>query len=151
MRPSEVREHVLYEHETIRAMLEILENRARQVAAKGSGPLVGPLRLEGETLLETLLTHMRWEDRFLRPALLEADAWGEERAALLDRDHKEQREMLAFVLGMVRDLSRPRDVIARNLLDLVRLLNEDMEDEEQVLLDERVLRDDVVAIEVESG
>lgn len=150
MQPSEVRRRILDDHEFLRVMLVGLEATAQRVL-EGEGSLLGPLRLEGEALLSRLAEHMHWEDVSLRPALLEADAWGEARAEKLDQDHEEQREMLAFVLGSIRDQSRPRDVIARTLLDLVRLLREDMDDEEQVLLDERVLRDDVVAIDAESG
>lgn len=94
---------------------------------------------------------MRWEDRHLAPALREADAWGEERAAKLDRDHREQRQVLSHCLAAVADESRPASVVARTLIDLVGMLREDIEDEERVLLDERVLRDDVVGIDVETG
>ena len=75
MRPSELRERILYDHETLRAMLVSVERVSLQVI-DGESRLVGPLRFEAETLLEHLLTHMSWEDQYLRPALLEADAWG---------------------------------------------------------------------------
>ncbi len=41
--------------------------------------------------------------------------------------------------------------LARNLLDLIALLRTDMDEEERDLLDERVIRDDVVGIDVETG
>ena len=43
------------------------------------------------------------------------------------------------------------DIHARNLLDLVALLRTHMDAEERNHLDERVIRDDVVGIEVETG
>lgn len=150
MRPSEVRRRVLEDHERIRAMLVVLEATAGQVLS-GEAHLLGSLRLEGGTLLGTLREHMHWEDVHLRPALLEADAWGLERAERLDHDHREQRELLGYALASVEDQSRPAPVIARTLLDLVKLLRADMEDEERWLVDARVLRDDVVSIDAETG
>ena len=150
MRPSEVRSRILDDHEIIRAMLQSVERVSSEVI-RGKSQLTGAMRFEGETLMERLLEHMQWEDLHLRPALCEADTWGQERAERLDRDHREQREMLRYALASVEDQSRPPLVIARQLLDLVRLLREDMEDEEQLLVNDRVLRDDVVSIDVETG
>lgn len=150
MRPSEVRERILYDHETIRAMLVAVERVSLQVI-DGESRLIGPLRFEAEALLGRLLEHMGWEDRYLRPALLEADAWGQERAAHLDRDHQEQREMLQYALASIEDQSRPPLVISRQILDLVRLLRDDMDEEEELLVNDRVLRDDVVSVDAEGG
>ena len=150
MRPSEIRERILGDHETIRAMLVTVERVGRQVM-EGESQLIGPLRFEAETLLQKLLTHMGWEDQYLRPALLEADAWGRERAEHLDRDHREQREILQYALSSIEDQSRPPLVISRQILDLVRLLREDMEEEESLLVNDRVLRDDVVSVDAEAG
>ena len=150
MRPSEIRERILHDHETIRAMLVSVESVSLQVI-DGESRLVGPLRFEAETLLERLLTHMDWEDQYLRPALLEADAWGQQRALHLDRDHREQREMLEYALASIEDQSRPPLVISRQVLDLVRLLRKDMNDEEELLVNDRVLRDDVVSVDAEAG
>ena len=150
MQPSEIRLRILDDHQTIRGMLLSLERAALGVS-DGESQLAGPMRLEGEVLLEHLLEHMSWEDRHLRPALVEADAWGRERAERLDRDHREQRDLLRYALASVEDQSRPALVIARQLIDLVRLLREDMEDEERLLVNDKVLRDDVVAIDAETG
>ena len=151
LRPSEIRQQVLDDHETIRGILLSLEDLSRRVIGGQQG-LAGPLRLEGETLLSRLRHHMHWEDVHLRPALLEVPgAWGKERAEELDRDHREQRDLLSDALDRVQDPSRPPSLVARNLLDLVELLRADMEQEERDLLDERVLRDDLVAIDAETG
>jgi hypothetical protein len=150
VRPSQIRAQVLDDHLAIRGMLLGLEDLANAVLG-GRRELLRPLRLEGVSLLERLDRHMYWEDVHLAPALRRADAWGEERAEHLDRDHAEQRELLTHALERVEDPTRPAELLARNLLDLVALLREDMEDEERSLLDERVLRDDVVGIDVETG
>jgi len=51
----------------------------------------------------------------------------------------------------VQDESRPARIVARTLVDLAQLLRDDMEQEERLLLDERVLRDDLVGVDVETG
>ena len=150
MRPSEVRRHVLHDHEILRGMLEELDALIRDTLA-GDQNLVGPLRDRGEALLARLSEHMRWEDVHLSEALREADAWGRERAAALEEEHREQRRLLREALERLRDESRPAPMIARGLADLVERLRRDMIEEERDTLDERVLRDDVVGIDVETG
>lgn len=141
MRPSEVRRQVLADHAALRDNLSRLQKVAQRVL-EGERSLLGALRLEGEALLKLLLEHMQWEDVHLDAALRHAGAWGDERAAQLARDHREQRELLEHALRGLHDQARPAVVLARSLVDLVELLGEDMADEEAALLDERVLRDD---------
>jgi hypothetical protein len=150
MRPSEVRRRILDDHQKLRSMLVSVERVAHEVV-DGECQLTAAMRHEGEQLMERLLEHMGWEDRYLRPALCDADAWGQERAERLDRDHREQREMLEYALAGVEDEGRPPLVVARQLLDLVRLLRDDMQEEEELLVNDRILRDDVVSIDVETG
>jgi hypothetical protein len=150
MQPSQIRRRILEDHEVIRGILLSVEHLSHEVS-EGKVRHVGPLRLEGEALLLRLNEHMGWEDRHLRPVLLDTPGWGEERAKRLDRDHREQRELLEYSLGAVQDQSRPPLVLARQLIELVKLLREDMADEENLLVNERVLRDDVVAIDAEAG
>lgn len=150
MRPSQVRERVLADHEALRRHLRELEAAARGALDEPEG---GDARLRGraEAFVSTLAEHMRWEDRYLAPALRNADAWGQERADLLASDHREQRELLDDVVTKLRDQRRPPKLVAENVLDLIALLRDDMEQEEALLLDPRVLRDDVIGIDVETG
>jgi iron-sulfur cluster repair protein YtfE (RIC family) len=150
MQPSEVRRRVLADHERLRRDLERLEGLANEILQGLSGP-VGTLRVDAEGLLARLRAHMHWEESYLLPALRGADAWGMERAEQLARDHREQSELLDFVVMRLRDATRPAAIVAGDVCDLVAMLREDMREEEQELLDERVLRDDIVGIEVETG
>lgn len=150
MRPAETREWVLKDHQDLRARLEALEEVGRKVQ-DGDRRLLGPLRVATEQFLRRFESHTRWEDAHLRPALLEADAWGQERAERLDHDHEEQRELLEYILRQLREAGRPPALVARSVLDLIALIRQDMVDEENDLLDERVLRDDVVSIDFEGG
>jgi len=150
MQPVEVRTHVLSDHDKLRQRLIRIEVLAREAAAGGE-VAPGILRGEAECLLERLAVHMTWEDQHLVPALRDADAWGDARCERFAEEHREQREMLQNALAELRDESRPEADVAGGLLGLVALLRGDMEEEESVFLDERVLRDDVVGIDVSSG
>ena len=147
MQPSEVRRRILEDHERLRRELERVEDLARELV---EGMPISALKAEAEGLVKRLLAHMQWEEAHLLPALREADAWGAERAERLVHDHREQRDLLAFVLGRLRHTT-PAAIVARDLVHLADLLREDMQGEENDLLDERVLRDDVVAIDVVTG
>jgi len=141
---------VLTDHVRLRALLDELESLARRVA-RGTAEEVDELRRRGEELLTDLGRHMHWEDAYLGPALLDADAWGRERANLLAQDHAEQRQVVDHLFADLRDRKRPALLLAWSLLEFIKLLRADIEREEETLLDERILRDDIVGIDVEAG
>jgi hemerythrin-like domain-containing protein len=152
MRPSEIRLRVLADHEVLRVDLLRLESLAAEgVEPAASQEPLSNLRGEAERFLARLREHMRWEEIYLLPALEQADAWGQERAQRLVDDHREQRELLDLIVTRLRDPERPDAIVARDINNLIGLLREDMCEEEADLLDERVLRDDVIAIEMETG
>ena len=150
MEPSEVRRRVLADHERLRRDVEQIEGFAREILEGLPMPL-SALRAEAKELVARLRAHMHWEESYLLPALREADAWGAERSEHLVRDHREQRDRLDFIVARLDDATRPGDLVARDVVHLVDLLREDMRVEELELLDERVLRDDIVAIDVVTG
>jgi iron-sulfur cluster repair protein YtfE (RIC family) len=150
MEPSEVRRRVLADHERLRRDVEQIESFAREIL-EGLRMPISALRAKAKDLVARLRAHMQWEESYLLPALREADAWGAERAEHLVRDHREQRDRLDFVVERLDDSTRPAELVAQDVVHLVDLLCEDMLVEEQEFLDERVLRDDIVAIAVETG
>jgi hypothetical protein len=150
MEPSEVRRRVLGDHDRLRKDLTLLEGFAREIL-EGLRMPISALRAEAEGFVKMLFAHMRWEESYLLPALRDADAWGAERAELLVRDHREQRDLLDFAFARLRDGTRPAHLVAQDIIHLIDLLREDMRIEEQDLLDERVLRDDVVGVDVVTG
>ncbi len=135
-----MRTRILTDHAVLRRRLAALEEQARRVAC-GAADAAPRLRAEGEALLALLLEHLRWEDRYLAPALRAGGAPGAEQAKGLAQEHAEQREILDDALARLRDGGRPPLLVARNLLDLVALLREDMDREEESHLDPRLLRD----------
>lgn len=150
MQPSQVRQHVLDDHVKLRAQLERLESLAVDTL-DGKEGLLELLRSETRRFYDELLVHMKWEDEYLGRVLFEIDAWGEERARRLAEEHREQRQRLASSVDALMDESRSHLQVASDLLGLIGWLREDMEEEEQVTLDPRVIRDDVISVDVETG
>jgi len=150
MQPSEVRHRILRDHEGLRARLTRVESLARALS-QDEQRQVGDLREASETLLSILREHMRWEDRYLVPALRESDAWGEERAERFEQEHREQRELLAWVVAELQEQQKPPVILAAHIRDLMETLRADMDEEEEFFLDPDVLRDDVVSIDMTTG
>ena len=133
MRASRVRIRILSDHEYLRGLLDEVDQQAFRVA-KGAGEGVGMLRALGLQLLGRFSEHLTLEDRFLAPALRRAGPAGRERAEQLGADHREQRELLDYLLDKVRDPSRPAAVLAAEWRSLVELLLDDMAQEELTIL-----------------
>lgn len=151
MRPSEVRRRILADHEALRARLDEIDDLVTVVEGHG-GERELSLRMRALELLEALECHMQWEDRHLVPVLQEScDAWGPDRVERFHTDHREQREVLRHLLRILGDRARPAGLVARGVRDFVLLLRSDMDEEEGFFLDPRVVRDDVVAIDMETG
>lgn len=146
MRPSEVRQRILDDHAALRRLLADV-----QQALAATPPSAPAIRSLGESLRQRFLEHLELEDRTLVPALRTIDAWGEERAARLDREHRHQRERLDEIMGRLRPEERAGAELAGDLARLVREILLDMEHEEKTVLDENLLRDDVVTTDVEAG
>ena len=150
MEAGSVRKRILEDHEVIRRHLAEVDALARRALA-GEDGLDGALRAAGESLRERFLAHLALEDAHLVPALRDSDAWGDERAARVEREHAEQRAQMERLLADLRDRRRTARELAQELLDLVEALVTDMEHEERAVLDPDVLRDDVVGVRVEGG
>ncbi len=151
MRPSEVRQTILEDHEKLREELAELARISLKVATAEPGDLAPLLRDRGEAFLEHFLRHLALEDAHLKPAVRDADGWGEARAQRLEDEHTHQRQLLEGILGRLRDESFPEAELALELRGLVEVIREDMQQEEKVMLDANLLRDDVVGVDVEAG
>ena len=131
MRPSEVRQRILEEHERLRDSIHIVRNLAREVA-QGNRSRVPILQRRVVGLDTELRTHLDLEDRHLVPVVREC--LGEEAAAVLSREHAEQRSLLECVLRRSRDERRDPLPLARELQAFSELLLEDMAREEDELI-----------------
>jgi len=138
MRARRVRERILSDHESLRGLLEEVDQQAFQVG-RGAEEGVGRLRPLGLQLLRQFSEHLALEDRLLAPALRRAGPAGRERAEQLDADHREQRELLDYLLDKVRDRSRPATVVAADWRNFIELVLDDMAQEEATILERGML------------
>ena len=130
-KPSDVRKQILADHEVLRRMLERLEVRARRVL-QGKSKAAPGLPKEFEALESRLRGHIELEERILLPALLAADAWGRERVERCYEEHARQRE----IMDAVRASERTPNEFALLAWGFVRLIREDMAEEERLSLNE---------------
>lgn len=140
MKPREIRRCILTEHTFLRHILDELDQRAFRVL-EGREDELPALRECGLLLHAKFAEHLTFEDRFLAPALRAAGGAGIGHAKHLAEDHREQRELLDYILSGLRDRSRPALVVAGELRSLVELILDDMAHEEIEIINASVLPD----------
>jgi hemerythrin-like domain-containing protein len=140
MKPREVRKQILADHAFLRGMLDELDQRAIRVL-EGRDDEGSTLRDYGLSFHSRFAEHLTFEDRFLVPALRAAGPSGIEHAKNLADEHREQRELLGYILAGLEDLDRPAQVVAGEMRGLVELVLRDMALEEVTIIKGAVLRD----------
>jgi iron-sulfur cluster repair protein YtfE (RIC family) len=140
MKPREIRHYILTDHAFLRGMLDELDQRAFRVL-EGREEELPTLRDYGLLFHSKFAEHLDFEDRFLAPALRTAGLAGIDHAKHLADDHREQRELLNYIVSGLRDRSRPAQVVAGELRSLVELILDDMAMEEMTIIKSAVLRD----------
>jgi iron-sulfur cluster repair protein YtfE (RIC family) len=148
MDPSEVRERILREHVALREALVLLGD-ALDAGDAGDADRFEEARSRTAKLCSQLNSHTELEDRVLVPALREADSWGEVRAAKLLVHHREQREELKLLAEQAHSLAPA--AFSQRAHALINDVIADMLHEEAAIINDRVLRDDVIGIDVEAG
>ena len=150
MDPSQVRRTILRDHDHLRGALDALEVQARALVRGELAPVERALEgLRG--MKQRFLDHLDLEESIMVPALREADAWGPERARQVLDEHREQRAELE---ALVEELERPGvspGVVGTRILEWIEALRVDMVHEEKAVLSPDLLRDDVIAIDLEAG
>ncbi len=150
MLPSQVRRTILEDHEHLRGALSALEALADALVAGDRAPAAEALAAL-HAMKQRFFDHLDLEEAIMVPALRDADAWGPERAQLVLDEHREQRAELE---AMVQELDRPDvspETIGRRIRAWIEALRVDMEHEESAVLSPDLLRDDVIAIDLEAG
>lgn len=148
MLPSQVRRTILDQHVWLHEFLSGMQALAGRVEG-GEQDLAAKLRERTAAMSDRFLRHLEFEEAYLVPALRDADAWGEERAERLLREHDEQRERFRALMHGLRQPCADARTLARDVRTLVRDLLADMEHEERDLLSERLLHDDPVVVDGE--
>ena len=146
MNLCEVREWVIDDHVRLKGRLNVIE-RLTARALSGESESVDSLRFECEMMLADLAQHMRWEDRYLAP-VLRVDA---KRVERLERDHREQRQLLSYIVARVREPACPAALLARTMAIFADLLREDMRGEETNTLISPASRDSEIRFEAAFG
>ena len=140
MKPSQVRERVLDDHMELRDLIEAVE--ALSDAFEKGGDASGiALREHATALYEVFAAHLSLEDAFLIPALREIPEAGAAMADRLEREHREQRELILYLLGRLQQQERPTSLVANEVRSFAEYLRSDMMHEEATILNESLLRD----------
>ncbi|HME69928.1 MAG TPA: hemerythrin domain-containing protein [Myxococcota bacterium] len=127
----DVRLEILQEHRGLRLALATVE--ALCVQLEGGDPEAAQALLHsGRALYQQFAAHLNLEDQILLPTL-EAVA-GSASASQLAAEHREQRELLGYLLGRMAYPGRPALLLARELRQFAALVREDMREEEETLL-----------------
>lgn len=141
--PAQVRKRILSEHVRIRGLLDDLEALAKTVVTSGHQDVAGRLRKWTRELGDVLHAHLDLEEEILLPIVRDADGFGPVRVAEMEKEHEEQRAMLASILDELAG-TRSVEVLSTGVLELVRAVREDIVEEEELFLSEELVNDSVM-------
>ena len=147
--PSQVRDCLVGEHTVLRRLIAEAERMAAQVES-GEGTLVAPLRDVGKTLAVRFRTHIAHRDELL-PAIFREDPWGDVRTERLRRDRPTDMNLADSLEKLATGEQQSSDSFVSALRPVLKELAAEITLNEERHLDAKVLRDDVVAIDAESG
>jgi hemerythrin HHE cation binding domain-containing protein len=148
MSPSEIRDELLEQHASLRAMIEDVRWVAGRAHESDGKP--GELQDHMRRLALAFRAHNRREEEVLKGFLVSVDAWGPVREEIMSEEHvAEHVELYAALVDMNMTA---RSAIAAGALaaGLDRMLDH-MAREEIAYLGEDVLRDDGVMMSQFSG
>jgi hemerythrin-like domain-containing protein len=137
---AEVRKLVIDDHEVLRPMLDEVERLANRFE-QGDESVGRTLRQHGFDFYKRFSGHLELEEEHLARRLRTQGERGQRLADRLEHEHREQRELLNYLLGRLGDSTTPTLLVARELRNFVSYVRLDMEHEERDLLTEDVLRD----------
>lgn len=129
---GQVRRQVLADHAVLRQELNDLESILLDFES-GKSESGSRLRERGVRLFDLFAAHLGLEDEVLIAALRRQEA-GRPLAEKLTEEHREQRELLRFLLSRLEDDERPSSLVARELSSFVEVLRIDMAHEEATVL-----------------
>ena len=136
MSVEQVRSEILRQHEDMKRALPGIEAMAKSF--EGDPPdaqkVGAQLRDAGLALYEMFRLHLDREQELLEPLLLGAGERGERFLRRLAHEHREQRELLEYLLGRLEGATQPSLLIARELQNFAGFLRLEMAHEEETLL-----------------
>lgn len=153
MAPSQVRSVIMAEHTHLRRLLDLAEESAERVLSGGGfgDDAVQAIREQAAHLRTALFAHLELENRVLVPAIREVPAFGPQRADQMLLEHAEQTKMVDGTLMLLDDRNQPAAALAAEVKRLVQGLRRDLDVEEEALLNEFLLRDEMIPDGAEAG
>ncbi len=143
MELAELRRELIEQHDQMRKLIAEVTALATRVRTKGGGRRAPELRKLLVTLERFLGAHHVAEERVLGPILAKIDAWGAERVALMEEEHRAQHRAVAQALAAAAKARSAQD-LARAAVDVALALTAHMEDEERDLLNAELFRDELI-------
>jgi hypothetical protein len=148
MKASEIRNRLLAQHAQLRALVEQVRRESSFVGRPGSRhnqQAAERLQSALSLLACAVRDHNAEEERLLRDVIATVDAWGPARVEVMNEEHaREHRELFARLSDPVSPDTSQMNVFLDRLIAHMAV-------EEKVLLDEDVLRDDLVATDAFTG
>jgi len=138
---GDVGSRILAEHSELRGRLDDIDALVKR-AEEGSVLAGEELREAGLSLYALFAAHLDSEDRTLVSELRAGDSAATARAEQLAREHREQRELLRYLVGRLEQQSVPTLLIARELRHFSEYLRQDMKQEDEMIRVEGLLGGD---------
>ncbi len=129
MTPSGALAELISQHDALRVLMTDCERLADEVDSPGADPTA--LMHQIKRLRETFDAHNVYEERLLRPVLLEGDTHGAVRVERMIEDHVNEHIQLRTRLG---------SPVTAELRDAIETLRAHLDAEERYLLSSKVLR-----------
>jgi iron-sulfur cluster repair protein YtfE (RIC family) len=137
---NEIRSDIVGQHATLEELLVKIETLAERFEQADDSSDVGTeLRERGMALYQKFGAHLDSEQALLEPALQKAGPDGEKLAHRLRNEHREQRELLKYLIVRLERHPEPTILIARELQNFAGFLRFEMAYEEETLLSEAIL------------
>jgi hemerythrin-like domain-containing protein len=138
VKAADIRRSILEEHEHLRRLLAELEPVLQAFEAEESG-VGSKLRERGLALYERLARHLDSEQDLVTPALRASGPDGDRRADRLAHEHREQRELLRYLMSRLDTQDQPTLLVAREVRSFIAYLHLDMAHEEETMLTDEIL------------
>jgi hypothetical protein len=137
---SEIRSNIVGQHAELKELLVEIEALAKRFEhAVETGDVGAELREKGLALYQKFGAHLDSEQALLEPALRQVGPEGERLAHRLRSEHREQRELLKYLIARLEHHPEPTILIARELQNFTGFLRFEMVHEEETMLSEAIL------------
>ena len=140
MEREELREKLLAQHRHLKGLLANVHEHTARIRAGGGPGAVDSLRNVLRELRDATGAHLAEEDATLGPLLPEIDAWGPQRVALMEREHKAEHAALLKAIEAAA-VARTHDELVDQADRSAREFLQHIEVEERFLVNGELLND----------